>query len=186
MNLAKNVCEKADKNTTIILYGDFNLPSLNWTQSDIFENTFIPINMSNQCEEITIETCHDIGLYQMNNVINDNNRILDLFWTNEPDICVCQICKNNILYNEVHHKAIKVDMEVEVSISQTPIKEFYMDFANADYIKMNDEIKLIDWNSLFNCVGSLNEKVDKFYESMNRIIEANVKKKEIRKSRHPI
>lgn len=96
MNIAKKICDKADKGSTIILYGDFNLPSLQWIQSDIFENVYIPINLSNQIEETTIEMCNDLGLFQINSVLNDNNRILDLFWINEPDIGECGICENNL------------------------------------------------------------------------------------------
>lgn len=186
MNLVKNVCKGADKDTNIILYGDFNLPTLNWMQSDIFENTFIPINVSNPSEEITIEICNEIGLLQVNNVTNDNNHILDLLWTNEPDNCICRICDNNILYNEVHHKALKVDLETQFSVSHSPSKEFYMDFANADYNKINMEINSIDWCKMFSDECPLNSKVDKFYAIINKIIENNVQKKELKKSNHPI
>lgn len=116
MNIVKKVCEKVDKDTMILLYGDFNLPMLKWIQSDIFENTLVPVNTTSQHEEITVESFNELGLFQMNSVLNDNARILDLLWTNEPDICVCQMCNNNILYNEVHHKALKVNIEVSYDI----------------------------------------------------------------------
>ena len=43
MTLVKDVCNTADDQTTIFLYGDFNLPLLQWTKSDIIESTYFPI-----------------------------------------------------------------------------------------------------------------------------------------------
>lgn len=88
MTVLKQINQMADSNTMIILSGDFNLPQLTWAQSDLIENTYFPINISSTVEDITMETCNEIGLMQINGCVNDNERILDLFWTNEPDICV--------------------------------------------------------------------------------------------------
>lgn len=83
MNLIKNVCDMVDIDTTIALYGDFNLPMLNWTQSDICESTYFATNITNKTEENTIDTLNEKGLVQINYILNDNDRILDLVWTNE-------------------------------------------------------------------------------------------------------
>lgn len=115
MNMIKKVCESADNQTTM--------------QSDLFENTFIPISITNQIEEVISESCNDLGSFQMNSVLNDTGRIRDLFWINEPDICVCQPCKNNILYNEVHHKALKLDVEIIFTTTQSDREQYFMDFA---------------------------------------------------------
>lgn len=186
LNVVKKVCENVNSETTVILYGDFNLPSLKWIASDIFENSYIPINVTNEVEQITIESCNDLGLHQMNNVLNDNCRILDLFWINEPDICVCRKCDNNILYNEVHHKALKIEVEFTYFIKDDIHKEYFMDFSNANYDKINDHLNSIDWRLIFNNKNTLESKVDKFYEIVNNTIKKNVQMKEVKKSSHPI
>lgn len=185
MLITKKICEGADKDTTIVLFGDFNLPSLEWIQSDIQENSYIPINVSNQSEEIVINTCCELGMFQMNYVLNDNDRILDLLWINEPDLCICQMCVNNILYNEVHHKALKIELDIQISTSSES-KQFFMDFNNADYNKINRELDSVNWNDVFANKNGLNSKVKEFYEILNKIINENVKRKEMKKTRHPL
>lgn len=91
LSIIKNVCKMVDINTSVVIYGDFNLPMLNWIKSDICEATYFPINISNQSEEITVDSFNEIGLMQINYVLNENNRILDLAWTNEPDVCFCKV-----------------------------------------------------------------------------------------------
>lgn len=85
-----------DKFTTL-LFGDFNMPNLKWIQSDILESIYIPLNFNNNNDENTIESIGNNGLMQINSVMNDNNRMLDLVWTNEPDLCICKMCHDNIL-----------------------------------------------------------------------------------------
>lgn len=161
MSLAKNVCEKADNQTTIVLYGDFNLPLLQWTQSEIIESTYFPVNIT--YEENTIDSCNDNGLFQINSVLNDNNRILDLVWTNEPNFCVCQICDDNILHNEKHHKALEIQIDFETNTYNSI--EQYKDYANADYNSINNEIMLINWDLVLNNNNeSLQMKTDNFTE----------------------
>lgn len=45
MKIVKDVCKIADNETTIALYGDFNMPMLEWYQSDIIESTYFPVNI---------------------------------------------------------------------------------------------------------------------------------------------
>lgn len=187
LSLVKQICDcnSADKNTTVVLYGDFNLPTLKWIQSDIYENTLIPINVTNQTEETTIDSCNEIGLFQMNSILNDNDHILDLFWINEPDICVVQFCENNVLYNETHHKALSIEMDIPCDVENNATQHYYLDFVNADYDKINFEINSIDWNLILNSNCSFDDKIDKFYSIINKIINENVHKKKMKISNHP-
>lgn len=81
MKMIDKMCNNVDMDTSIFSYGDFNLPLLQWIQSDVIENTYIPFIVSNQFEESVIDSCSELRLYQMKGVLNDNGRILDLFWT---------------------------------------------------------------------------------------------------------
>lgn len=54
LKLVTKVCNMADMETTIALYGDFNLPMLDWVKSDICESTYFATNITNKIEENTI------------------------------------------------------------------------------------------------------------------------------------
>lgn len=57
-----------------------------------------------------------------------------------------------------------------------------MDFANADYDKIKNEINSTDWCWIFGSKTTLQSKVKKFYSIVDNTIENNVKKKKIKKS----
>lgn len=111
MSVLNEIYEMADNNTTLMLSADFNLPRLTWTQSKLIDNTYLPDCIPGQAEDITMETCDKMGLMQINGSVNNNNRILDLFWTNAPGNCVCYLSEDNFLRNESHHKALRIDFE---------------------------------------------------------------------------
>lgn len=185
-NIIKNVCDLADIETTVALYGDFNMPMIKWTQSDICESTYFAINITNQIEHDTIDSFSEIALMQINYILNDNNRILDLVWTNEPDVCFCKICDDNILTNESHHKALNIEIEFKCDVDLNAEKEYYNDYANANYDEINNEICSIDWCSILNANNTLQFKTDLFYSIINKIIEKHVEIKEVKRMNNPV
>lgn len=66
----------------IYVLGDFNLPSINWV-TDYESNIFLPSNVTSDIELLVIDSLMAMGLTQMNGVTNQNDRILDLIFTNE-------------------------------------------------------------------------------------------------------
>ncbi|XP_037025274.1 uncharacterized protein LOC119066749 [Bradysia coprophila] len=108
MGIVTQIYDGFDENTTFILYGDFNLPQLTWTQTT--PNTYLPTKITNNAGKLTTEICTRMGLQQINCVLNDNNRILDLVWTNRPENCVCYVSSSNFLKNESHHKAMRIEI----------------------------------------------------------------------------
>lgn len=123
---------------------------------------------------------------QINPVLNDNDRMLDLVWTNDPDKCFCKECSDNILSNEIHHKALKIEIDFEWSSNTYKKKEYYRDFTNANYDEINKKINEIKWCEVLNNKNSLQSKVNKFYDIINTIISKQVKLKEVKKSSHPL
>jgi len=169
MNYAKSIIEKANSDTTVILLGDFNLTNLNWIKTDELSNTFIPTNITSDEENITMDSCHDLGLNQINYHRNDNNRLLDLIWTNDPDNCSCIICPNHLLKNEIHHKALTLEMSFHLKKESTTKTILIKDFLGADYQQMNDHLQYIEWNNIF-AECSFEKKIDEFYKIINSVI----------------
>lgn len=184
MNYAKKIIDKTNNDTTVILLGDFNLPNLKWIETDEHSNTLIPTNITSEEENIIINSCHDLGLNQINHHHNDNGRLLDLLWTNDPEQCSCNICHNHLLENEVHHKALTLEISFYSKKEPTTKTTSIKDFLGADYQNINNNLKSIEWNNIFaGC--SFENKVNKFYEIINDAILNNVNHKIIKQAIHP-
>ncbi|XP_037052462.1 uncharacterized protein LOC119085996 [Bradysia coprophila] len=106
--IVKQISQRSGDGTTFILYGDFNLPHLTWTQSS--PNSYFPTKYTNRAGTITTEICSDLGLKQINCCLNNHNRIRDLLWTNKPEECICYVCNYDFLTNESHHKALRIEI----------------------------------------------------------------------------
>lgn len=184
MNLLYKVAASIEPDATVFLCGDFNLPNLNWETADEDTNTFIPTNLNSDEESIVVESCHELGLSQLNYHRNDNDRILDLFWSNDSDPCTCTVCDNHLLHNEQHHKAITVEYFIENITTEEKKTEFYLDFKNADYIAINDYLATVNWDLILND-GNLDDKIHKFYNILNKTITKHVKCKQKRTTTHP-
>lgn len=184
MNYAKESIIKTNSDSTVILLGDFNLPNLNWERTDEFSNTYIPMNTSSEAEEITIDSCHEMGLNQINYHRNDNGRLLDLLWTNDPDQCTCNICPNHLLENETHHKAITVELSFHVKNTIDQGSESYLDFIKADYDKINNDLMSVDWERIFG-KNSTEKKIQNFYGIINDVISKHVQLKIRKPMIHP-
>lgn len=183
LKIIKTICNAANNDSSILLFGDFNLPLLRWQQNDDIINTYIPININSPEETITDE-CHDIGLFQINYHYNDNDKLLDLLWTNEPELSECLECYNYLLTNEIHHKAIVTNFDFNFFPLISNIHETYLDYSHANYTVINDELSKINWDELLlNC--SIDEMLDNFYNSINSIIDKHIDKKIKKKLIHP-
>lgn len=184
LTLINKVINSPDNESTIFLFGDFNLPNIKWQKSDDDDNFYIPINNLSVVEKLVIDKCIDLGLHQMNFHKNDNNRILDLIWSNDPEQISCNLCIDNILKNEIHHKAIIITYSSNVCISEDNKIEYYFDFMNANYTEINNQLSNINWNSAFQ-TEDINNCMNNFYVIINNIIATNIKKKIKRTTIHP-
>jgi hypothetical protein len=93
-----NISHK-NKNAVFWLGGDFNLPDINWKQHTISGNQY-PQNINS----IFLETAHDLGLTQIVDIPTRGTSILDLFFTNSPDLSR----KCNLLAGLGDHEIIEI------------------------------------------------------------------------------
>ena len=196
MNMTRQLHSLVDTNDTIIFCGDFNLPQLQWERSQstndniadispiLNQNSLHPVNVVGVIDENVIDTCQDIGLSQINGHLNDNNRILDLIWSNDPDDSSCNICVNHLLRNESHHKALTIDFVCGTSNSVSSDDDYYRDFRSADYNCLNNEFSMIDWDEILN-IQDFEESLSKFYAIINRAIAKWVPLKKRKIYTHP-
>lgn len=80
------VADRQNANDIFLVCGDFNFPSvdrkIDWVVDDEICNALIPIGLSSDCISNMVDSFFGNGLYQINNVKNSRNVLLDLFFCN--------------------------------------------------------------------------------------------------------
>lgn len=72
------VAENGSERDEAILFGDFNLPRLQWVPHDDLENVFLPANVTSEAETIIADELSSQGFFQMYNGTNSRGHVLDL------------------------------------------------------------------------------------------------------------
>lgn len=110
------------------------------------------------------------NLLQYSSVKNNNNRTLDLVFSNvKIDVFYC----NSPLINvDSHHPALTMDFDLErdYNLIKTSNPTLYRDFKRADYTAIRDELTSYDWSMLFDS-NNVNYCVDIFYAILNDLID---------------
>lgn len=146
-------------------------------------NVLIAINAGTNKELVVIDTCHELGLFQINENYNDNNRLLDLIWTNDVDMLSCNMCNNPLLGLESHHPALEISIHSEIRRSADKTIDF-LDFGNANYDEINDLLNEINCEVIFTGLN-LNDDIGKFYEAIYSIINTKIELKSMKHTNHP-
>lgn len=161
-------------NTMII--GDFNLPFLNWqtkTNQDVHE--LIPTNFNCNLGYIFVDFISLNNLTQFNDVLNTNNRILDLVLSNINNISV-KVCENPLIKLDAHHPALEINTNVyakcQPKITQKPFATH--NFKKADYSIVNKELGLIDWVKEISTIEDIDSALAKFYDVLRSVIDMTI------------
>ena len=85
--------------------GDFNLPDINWENSEIVGRTY-PIDIN----QAFLDTFNDAGLRQIVKEPTRGNNILDLFLTNCPDL----INSNSTVAGLGDHAAVRIESTLQL------------------------------------------------------------------------
>lgn len=127
----------------IIVYGDFNLPKLNW-KIDNDENFLYASNATSKAEIAINEGFLENGLRQVNNFNNDNDRKLDLIFTNVWDHIEIELA-SPLIKNEKHHNALTVAIiNVALDDQNQKVKKI-LNYKKANLQAIIDELDNIDW-----------------------------------------
>lgn len=118
---------------TVFLFGDFNLPQIDWNL------LFSPCNTSSQFISLTL----DFNLVQVVNKPTRGNNILDLILTSAPDTVV------EVLYREglSDHRLLEVTLDLPVTFSGKTTKKI-RDYNKANYAEINNELEIF-FNQVF-------------------------------------
>ncbi|CAH2105396.1 unnamed protein product [Euphydryas editha] len=153
-----------------IITGDFNLPNIDWkSEGPLYLNrgsTLLRTVSSN-----FIETCSSFNLKQFNQIPNVSNNTLDLIFSN---IYLNVQKSDQILVTEdKYHPCLEIDASdlLLKELSKPPLNK--MKFKKADYSVINEILSKLNWQNILRG-DSIDVIVDKFYETINKILNEHI------------
>lgn len=182
------------KNDITLYYGDWNLPSVKWHESDNGLD-YIPSFGESQCARMNIArqiTSHlmNTGLFQICNYQNNKGNVLDLCYTNMPELSVVERADITLISDDIADKAhtqLSLTIECEPSTHNNPAQSSAYCFKKANYEEINNQLERISSNHTFLLhENKVNEMVDSLYKVLHKIIDVYVPRATIRINNKPI
>lgn len=153
-------------NANVIFLGDFNAPNF------IFDNS--------TCTKSTMlhNLCHMLDLQQSNNILNINNKLLDLVFAS-VNVRTSVSTTNQVLVPEdMYHPALEVTIDIDTCV-QPPnfpsATSSRFDFHRVDYDVLCSALSIEDW-SWIGELTDVNLTLDVFYDQLNSVFERYVPK----------
>lgn len=145
------VLESATAIDEVIVLGDYNLPGISWQPS---HSGFLypdPERSVFHCgATMLLDSYSTSTLSQINHVVNENNRSLDLCFVSSQDVAPFISCAPAPLVKPTpHHLPLIVTVESKLlhDFDETPVAVSY-DFRKADYRSISDLLSSLDWENI--------------------------------------
>lgn len=155
--------------------GDYNLPDLVWVfDEDV--GGFLPANASSDSEVALTETLLSNGLVQMNFLLNNADRILDLAFVNDAAAFELLQPPNSLLPVDAPHPPFVLKLETSTRPSGSEpidqdIQEF--DFNRCDFETLNSRLEAADWSTM-DTASSIDGAVAEFYDKLLNVLRDTV------------
>lgn len=186
INYTKDMCtcitELTPHNHSILIVGDFNFPSLDWTADNCLKCSDV------SCTGLFLNLYYSLGLSQFVTESTHGNTILDLVLSNDNN-CIgdVQVCNP---FSTSDHNTIKFDvLTSSLPANDTNFRPTYYDFNYADWDSITAFLDNIDFDSLFSSNQSAEYIFEKFYsilyECINRYVPLRVLRKKTAVSNTP-
>jgi hypothetical protein len=178
INYIKDMCtcitELTPHNHSVLIVGDFNFPSLDWTADNCLKCSDV------SCTGLFLNMYYSLGLSQFVTESTHGNTILDLVFSNDNN-CIgdVQVCNP---FSTSDHNTIKFDvLTSSLPANDTNVRPTYYDFNHADWDSITAFLDNIDFDSLFSSNQSAEYIFEKFYsilyECINRYVPLRVLRK---------
>ncbi|MEM7106546.1 MAG: reverse transcriptase family protein [Bacteroidota bacterium] len=152
----------------MLVAGDFNAPDINWQ---------IPSAPTHLNQDEFLQTFIELSLTQLVRNPTRGENILDLFFTDEPDLVI------NCTVNDKFSDHSVVSCEIDASLNPPPpINKVKYDWSNADYLGILHILESTNWYEFFD--GSANDidcMWNRFSKLCNELFETFVPKKTVLK-----
>ena len=178
-------------NHKLFIIGDFNLPKIDWHLLDERANYTYRYNTTPKvktCNDFLNRFINDLGLVQKNNIVNNNENVLDLVFTNSSNSIINKAI-DHLVKEDIAHPVLSISLDFIVKKNkQIDYLQDYnfdkYDFNNADYNNLQKSISHIPWNIILENLN-IEESVDLFYKKLYEIMDKYIQKKKIKPSTYP-
>lgn len=142
-----HICAAANPEDEIVVVGDFNLPGISWQTCG---NGFMHPNLgrsSIHAAASRLLDCYSTAtLRQINNVLNENNRCLDLCFVSARDVApLITSAPVALVKNVAHHRPLIIALQHNEIRHRESISPVYYDFRNADQQSIAEFLSSVDW-----------------------------------------
>lgn len=170
-------------NDTYLVLGDFNVTEGEW----FYDNDLGALNLHPSTDSFASLTSDFLcltGFYQFNRIFNDNDRLLDLIFSNTH----CNVTSSAyplVKEDRPHHRALEAEISLKLP---TPLKcntHIKKCFFKGDYELIRSELSAINWESEFSDLeNDVNAMVECFYSILRDIILKFIPLKIIKSNQH--
>lgn len=165
----KNIqCNEED---ILLVIGDLNIPNIDWIFDDECD-CYLPTNISSNVASNTLLALQAEGLFQINEIKNASDNVLDLVYTNNPNIMKLNLELNPISQPiDSAHLPFVVQMELDCcSAREKSGDNWFYSFKSTNFNEMSNFLATIDFESLF-CDKLVDDQIDIFNNKMNEACE---------------
>lgn len=163
----------------LIVIGDFNCPE--YVQN--VDSTIAP-TISNQCINNFISF---YNLQQHNRILNSNNRLLDLVFTNNETQCEVLRSQDPFLKEDTHHPALEIQIKMTKGHYKkfpTSLKNEY-NFRKCNFPLLYESLQMVDWSFLEN-YSNVDDALEHFYSVLNNTFTVSVPNKKTTSVNYPV
>ena len=169
----------------LIIVGDFNLPSVNWSFDIDNMNVLLPIRVSIDVEGSILYNILGNGLQQLNNCFNHQNRLLDLLFANCADVVKVVPSACPLSRIDPYHVPIDITISIPTENNQlTYSSDITFNFRKGNYRALNSYYNSLNWDELY-VHSNIDVVVDIFYEKLFTGFIKHIPVVKLKNSRHP-
>lgn len=181
--LKKNISDLNDDSYQFCIVGDFNFPAINWETNSVTTGSS---SVTSSCATALLSFMSDHFMNQYVMLPTRGNNTLDLFIT-DNDHLVTNVTSTDTSLSD--HKMLDVMLSFNPTSPSRPHVNVFddndfrsLDFSKADFEEINDQLSLIDWNSLRGQC-SQEEFPALFTDTLFQVCQSHVPKKKIKTGR---
>lgn len=132
---------------------------------------------STEQETTLTESLLGIGLFQVNDVVNENGRLLDLVFISDPSFSELIVPPTPLMKVDSHHKPLLIKFDYMHTPDDSSHGDYYdFDFRQCDYALLNERIASVDWSNVL-AYSCPNTATVRFYNALHQIFTDLVPRK---------
>lgn len=179
-NMTKGISEPL-----FLLVGDFNMGDIEWCK-DNSSAYMTPSTSGNNVYTEFLDAMSYCDLYQFNDMINANNRILDLVFSGASSDISIESAKGFSTAPDPYHPPLDIAFQ-ETSVHVVkPDSAPALNYFKSNYEALNKDLKQVDWTNLLQESYSVDTMVDHFYQTIRPLINQHTPLRFQHNDRYPI